>query len=96
MLVAWIAKLLESRRCLRWLSPPLLYLAGYGPLLCAVTLASYVYEARGADNTWDKTEKTGKVALPEARSLPPAPSLPLAGGTPTPSSPSTGATSVES
>lgn len=90
MLVAWFAKLLESRRYLRRLSPALLYLAGYGPLLCAVTFASYIYEVRGADNTWDKTEKTGKVALP------PAPSPSPGRGTPTPSSTSTGATSVGS
>ena len=47
-----------------WLSPFFVYLGGYGPLLCAVTFASYVYEARGAEMTWDKTEKTGKVSLP--------------------------------
>ncbi|GAB2457820.1 glycosyltransferase family 2 protein [Jatrophihabitans fulvus] len=34
---------------------------GYGPLLCAVTFAAYVAEARGAASTWDKTVKTGKV-----------------------------------
>ena len=36
----------------------------YGPLLCAVTFASYLDELRGADQSWDKTIKTGKVSLP--------------------------------
>lgn len=48
-----------------WLSPLFVYAGGYGPLLCAVTFTSYVYELRGAEMTWDKTEKTGKVALPQ-------------------------------
>ncbi|MFV0451887.1 MAG: glycosyltransferase [Propioniciclava sp.] len=47
-----------------WLSPLFVYLGGYGPLLCAVTFTSYIYEARGAEMSWDKTVKTGKVALP--------------------------------
>jgi glycosyltransferase involved in cell wall biosynthesis len=63
MLVAWAAKLLESRRGWRLLSPLCVYVAGYGPLLCAITFSSYVKEARGAEMKWDKTEKTGKVAL---------------------------------
>jgi cellulose synthase/poly-beta-1,6-N-acetylglucosamine synthase-like glycosyltransferase len=63
MLVAWAGKLLETRGRWRLLSPLFVYLAGYGPLLCAITLASYVYEARGAEMKWDKTEKTGKVAM---------------------------------
>ena len=64
MLVAWAAKVIESRRRLRWLSPPLVYISGYGPLLCAIMFTSYIKEARGAEMTWDKTEKTGKVAMP--------------------------------
>jgi hypothetical protein len=61
MLVAWLAK--EVERWARWrrLSPVLLQIAGYGPLLCAVTFAAYVKEARGAEMKWDKTEKTGAV-----------------------------------
>lgn len=39
----------------------LLYLGGYGPLLCAVTVGAYIKEARGAERSWDKTVKTGKV-----------------------------------
>jgi len=32
-----------------------------GPLLCAITVAAYVQEMRGAEMRWDKTEKTGQV-----------------------------------
>jgi cellulose synthase/poly-beta-1,6-N-acetylglucosamine synthase-like glycosyltransferase len=48
-------------RLLSWI---LMYLVGYGSLLCACTFASYVKELRKADMTWDKTEKTGKVTIP--------------------------------
>jgi len=34
------------------------------PLLCACTFASSVKELRGAEMTWDKAEKTGRVAMP--------------------------------
>jgi cellulose synthase/poly-beta-1,6-N-acetylglucosamine synthase-like glycosyltransferase len=60
MVVAWLAKLAEQRPGGRWLSPVLLHVGGYGPLLCAVTFAAYVKEARRAELTWEKTEKTGK------------------------------------
>ncbi len=63
MLVAYVAKRVEGTRVGRALSPALIYLAGFGPLLCAVTLTSYIYELRGAEMKWDKTEKTGKIAL---------------------------------
>ena len=46
------------------LSPLLIYLVGYGSLLCACTFASYIKELRKAEMTWDKTEKTGKVTMP--------------------------------
>ncbi len=63
MLAAWLVKLLDERfgRRVRWLIAPLVYLVGYGPLLCAITAAAYVKEARGAEMRWDKTEKTGAV-----------------------------------
>lgn len=64
MLVAYLGKVAEPRRFGRLLSPVLIYVGGYGPLLCACTVASYVKELRGAEMTWDKTEKTGKVAMP--------------------------------
>ena len=61
MVAAWAAKEAEGRGRLRILSPALVYTAGYGPLLCAITFTAYVKEARGAEMKWDKTEKTGKV-----------------------------------
>lgn len=61
MPVAWAAKLLTGTR-LRWLAPPLLHLAGYGSLLAACMVASFVHEIRNVELRWDKTEKTGKVA----------------------------------
>lgn len=64
MPVAYLAKVVESAAGLGWLAPALLHIAGYGPLLCAVTFASYVHELQGREQKWDKTEKTGKVTLP--------------------------------
>ena len=61
MLVAYMAKKVEHTKAGRWLSPFFVYIAGYGPLLCAVTLTSYIYEMRGAEMKWEKTEKTGKI-----------------------------------
>jgi cellulose synthase/poly-beta-1,6-N-acetylglucosamine synthase-like glycosyltransferase len=63
MLVAYLGRVVEGGR-LKPLAPLFVYLGGYGPLLCAVTFASYVKELRGAAMTWDKTEKTGKVVAP--------------------------------
>jgi hypothetical protein len=62
--VAYLAKAAEPHRFGRFLSPLIVYVVGYGSLLCACTFASYVKELRGADMTWDKTEKTGKVVIP--------------------------------
>ncbi|NEB77370.1 hypothetical protein G3I40_19400 [Streptomyces sp. SID14478] len=61
MPIAWLAKLLTGTR-LRWLARPLLHLAGYGSLLAACLVASFVQELCNKQMTWDKTEKTGKVA----------------------------------
>jgi hypothetical protein len=62
--VAYLGKVAESRRLGRFLSPLFVYIGGYGPLLCAITTAAYVKEFQGAEQKWDKTEKTGKVAAP--------------------------------
>ncbi len=59
--LAWCAKLLTGTR-LRFLAPVLLHLVGYGSLLAACLVAAWVQERRNAELTWDKTEKTGKVA----------------------------------
>jgi hypothetical protein len=62
--VGYLMKVVEPHRGGRLASILLLYLAGYGSLLCACTFASYVKEARRADMRWDKTVKTGKVTIP--------------------------------
>ncbi|CAN5543600.1 hypothetical protein BH10ACT7_BH10ACT7_12570 [soil metagenome] len=61
MVGAWVAKLVEGTWIGRFLTPFLIYLVGYGPLLCAVTMDSYIKELRHADSVWDKTEKIGRV-----------------------------------
>lgn len=45
------------------LSIAMVVLAGFGPLLCAITLQSYISEWNKEELKWDKTEKTGKVAI---------------------------------
>jgi len=61
MLAAYAVKLLAaSGRCQRLIAP-LVYIVGYGPLLCAITAAAYIAELRGSELRWDKTEKTGAV-----------------------------------
>jgi cellulose synthase/poly-beta-1,6-N-acetylglucosamine synthase-like glycosyltransferase len=64
MIVAWLAKVVEPRKLGRLISPLVVYVVGYGPLLCACTFASYVKELRKAEMKWDKTQKTGKVTIP--------------------------------
>ena len=64
MLVAYLGKAVEPRRYGRVPAAAFIYIAGYGPLLCACTFASYIKELRHAEMKWDKTEKTGKVAMP--------------------------------
>jgi hypothetical protein len=64
MVVAYLAKVAEPGRLGRFLSPLLVYLVGYGSLLCACTFASYLSELRHQEMTWEKTEKTGKVGIP--------------------------------
>jgi len=63
MVVAWLAKVFETRAGLRFLSPVLIYVAGYGPLLSAITFTAYVKEIQGAEAKWDKTEKSGQVSV---------------------------------
>jgi len=40
-----------------------LTVVGFGPLLCAVTVAAYWAEARGIATTWEKTDKRGRVTV---------------------------------
>jgi hypothetical protein len=62
--VAFLAKSAETRWLGRFTSPALIYIGGYGPLLCAITTAAYIKEHRRAEVRWEKTEKTGKVSMP--------------------------------
>jgi glycosyltransferase involved in cell wall biosynthesis len=64
MPVACLAKVAEPHRFGRFISPLVVYIVGYGSLLCACTFASYVKELRGAEMKWDKTEKTGGMVVP--------------------------------
>lgn len=59
MVSAYFARLCDNRAGSRWLSPILVMVVGYGPLLCAIGVAAYVKELRGADMKWEKTDKTG-------------------------------------
>src|SRR3954451_1274597 len=61
MLAAYLVKRLEPVRGVGALARPLLYVVGYGPLLCAITAAAYLAELRHAEMRWEKTEKTGAV-----------------------------------
>ena len=61
MLAAYLVRRLESVPYAGRLAHPLLYVVGYGPLLCAITAAAYVAELRRAEMAWEKTEKTGAV-----------------------------------
>lgn len=62
MVVAWLGKVVEGSR-LRFLTPVFIYLSGFGSLLSAITFDSWVKEAQGKEAKWDKTEKTGQVAV---------------------------------
>jgi hypothetical protein len=61
MAAAYLVKVLSGWSRAGWLIAPLVYVVGYGPLLCAMTAAAYVKELRGAEMRWEKTEKTGAV-----------------------------------
>jgi len=61
MLVAWLLKRLDESELAPWLVRPLLYVVGYGPLLCSITVAAYIQEVRRKELRWEKTEKTGQV-----------------------------------
>ncbi|RBY89329.1 glycosyltransferase family 2 protein [Blastococcus sp. TF02A-30] len=59
--MAFAVRKLETTRWGRRLAPIGLYLVGFGPMMCAITVDAYLKEYRGAAMTWDKTEKTGRV-----------------------------------
>ncbi len=61
MLGAWSARYVERLPGGRFLAGLFLYVFGYGSLLCAITVDSYIKEWRQADASWVKTEKIGRV-----------------------------------
>ena len=61
MVAAYLAKQLSEWSPARRLIAPLIYVVGYGPLLCAMTAVAYKKELQGAEMRWEKTEKTGAV-----------------------------------
>jgi cellulose synthase/poly-beta-1,6-N-acetylglucosamine synthase-like glycosyltransferase len=61
LLGAWAARYVERLPGGAFLAGLLLYVVGYGSLLCAVTVDSYIKEWRRADASWVKTEKVGRV-----------------------------------
>jgi cellulose synthase/poly-beta-1,6-N-acetylglucosamine synthase-like glycosyltransferase len=61
MVGAWAARRVEKTWIGPFLTPLLIYLVGYGSLLCAITFDSYIKELRHVEARWDKTEKTGRV-----------------------------------
>ncbi|GAA2180610.1 hypothetical protein GCM10009847_19180 [Leucobacter tardus] len=61
LLGAWAARGLERLPGGRFLAGLCIYVFGYGSLLCAITVDSYIKEWRRADATWVKTEKVGRV-----------------------------------
>lgn len=61
MLGIWLARAVEPLPGGRFFAGLLLYVCGYGSLLCAITVDSYIKEWRHADAAWIKTEKIGRV-----------------------------------
>jgi len=41
----------------------MIYIGGYGPLLCAVMFAAYIKQLRRADTSWEKDRETGKMTI---------------------------------
>ena len=61
MVIAWLVKNFEHTTLGRWVTPVAIYVIGYGPVLCAVTVDAFFKELRHADAHWEKTEKIGRV-----------------------------------
>ncbi|MDP1604268.1 MAG: glycosyltransferase family 2 protein [Legionella sp.] len=57
MFWAWIVFRLEYIGLPPAVSNFLLFIVGYGPLLCAINLAAYIAEIKNPNLKWDKTEK---------------------------------------
>jgi hypothetical protein len=59
--VAWAAKAAESRARLKVVAAAMVSRCGDGRLLCAITCAAYVKEARGDELKRGHDRETGKV-----------------------------------
>lgn len=57
MLFAWLIYRLELAGLPTRITNALIFIVGYGPLLCAVNLSAYMAEIRKTSPRWDKTEK---------------------------------------
>ena len=68
MFFAWLIYRLDRAGMSRRVNNFLLLLVGYGPFLCAITLAACMAELRHFQPKWDKTEKLGKVKIRELSS----------------------------
>ena len=64
MLAAWGVYRIDKAGAPKWLRNALLVMVGYGPLLCAISLAAIIGQLRSADLKWDKTVKSGRARLP--------------------------------
>ena len=62
-MVAVLARGVERRLGLKRLALALVYLSGYGPLLCAIGFTAYIKELRGSEIRWEVTKKTGKMGV---------------------------------
>ncbi|HEX5365190.1 MAG TPA: glycosyltransferase family 2 protein [Acidimicrobiales bacterium] len=62
LLVGWLARAVDRRGAGR-LARVIVYVGGFGPLLCSITVDAYLKEARHAQQRWEKTEKSGAVAI---------------------------------
>jgi cellulose synthase/poly-beta-1,6-N-acetylglucosamine synthase-like glycosyltransferase len=63
MLAAWAVYRLERAGAPGWLCSILLVAVGYGPQLCAISLAALIAHCRKAESRWDKTVKSGRVKM---------------------------------
>jgi hypothetical protein len=61
--LAWVVYRLDKAGAPRPVRNTVLMLVGYGPLLCAISLAAIIAEFRSDDLKWDKTIKTGRVRI---------------------------------
>ena len=64
MLAAYLVRKIDDSGAHRT-AAALIYVVGYGPILCVITLVAYVKQLGHAEMRWEKTEKSGRVSVPE-------------------------------